>query len=688
MGHILDVVPNHMGIARSANPWWMDVLENGPSSRYARFFDIEWQPIKDELADKVLLPILGDHYGAVLEEQELAARVSRRRVRRAVRRRLAAARAGHVSAHSRTRRRPAWHRQRATDLDATSCGASSPPPSNLPPRAASDANAIVDPLAREGDRQAASRRARRSERSAVLATSLDGRWRPSTAPGDSRDRSIGWMRCSASSRTGCPHWRVASEEINYRRFFDVNQLAACGVEDPVVFDEVHKFVLELLARGAADRAADRSRRRPVRARRLPAAAAGAGGRSAARLPTSGRASTWSSKRSSGRTNSFQPTGPCTGPPATNSPASSTTCSWTAGTSARSTTSTSGSCATACAAVVRRSRLPEPSKQVVHATMSGDINSLGHQLNRLLGAEPALPRLHPVQPDRRPQGTDRLLPGLPHLHHRPRPVPARTIAATSARAVRCAKRRIAALVVAWSSTSSSASCSSRRWPAARKSATSAQRFIGKFQQITSPVAAKGIEDTAFYVYNRLVSLNEVGGDPTRFGARPDRRARLDVRTAAAVARGAVDHVDARHQARRGRARAIERPLGNARGDGKRAVTRWRALNRRFKARRRRRRRARRERRVSALPDARRRLAVRPRTARPRFAERAQELHGQGAARGQGAHQLDHVPTTIRGGRARSSSTSILDRRPPVPAGVPAVPGPRRRARRSTTASPSC
>jgi (1->4)-alpha-D-glucan 1-alpha-D-glucosylmutase len=61
MGHILDVVPNHMGIARSANPWWMDVLENGPGSRFARFFDIEWRPIKDELADKVLLPILGDY---------------------------------------------------------------------------------------------------------------------------------------------------------------------------------------------------------------------------------------------------------------------------------------------------------------------------------------------------------------------------------------------------------------------------------------------------------------------------------------------------------------------------------------------------------------------------------------------------------------------------------------------------
>src|SRR5262249_22808743 len=68
---ILDLVPNHMGIAKSSNVWWLDVLENGSSSRFARFFDIEWHPVKDELADKVLIPILGDQYGAALERQEL-----------------------------------------------------------------------------------------------------------------------------------------------------------------------------------------------------------------------------------------------------------------------------------------------------------------------------------------------------------------------------------------------------------------------------------------------------------------------------------------------------------------------------------------------------------------------------------------------------------------------------------------
>ncbi|HEX7788390.1 MAG TPA: alpha-amylase family glycosyl hydrolase, partial [Methylomirabilota bacterium] len=63
LGVILDVVPNHMGIAGDANPWWLDVLENGPASPFAPYFDIDWEPVKPELKDKVLLPILGDQYG-------------------------------------------------------------------------------------------------------------------------------------------------------------------------------------------------------------------------------------------------------------------------------------------------------------------------------------------------------------------------------------------------------------------------------------------------------------------------------------------------------------------------------------------------------------------------------------------------------------------------------------------------
>src|SRR5207237_10124696 len=66
LGHVLDIVPNHMGVG-SGNALWLDLLENGPSAQGAKFFDIEWHPVKEELAGKVLVPVLGDRYGAVRE---------------------------------------------------------------------------------------------------------------------------------------------------------------------------------------------------------------------------------------------------------------------------------------------------------------------------------------------------------------------------------------------------------------------------------------------------------------------------------------------------------------------------------------------------------------------------------------------------------------------------------------------
>src|SRR5207247_2141577 len=67
MGQILDFVPNHMGVGLGSNIWWADVLANGRASEFAEFFDIDWNPLKAELHNKLLLPILGDQYGAELE---------------------------------------------------------------------------------------------------------------------------------------------------------------------------------------------------------------------------------------------------------------------------------------------------------------------------------------------------------------------------------------------------------------------------------------------------------------------------------------------------------------------------------------------------------------------------------------------------------------------------------------------
>ena len=67
MGLILDTVPNHMGVGHGSNPWWQDVMQNGRTSAYADFFDIDWEPLKLELRNKVLTPILGKPYGDDLE---------------------------------------------------------------------------------------------------------------------------------------------------------------------------------------------------------------------------------------------------------------------------------------------------------------------------------------------------------------------------------------------------------------------------------------------------------------------------------------------------------------------------------------------------------------------------------------------------------------------------------------------
>lgn len=71
LGQMIDIVPNHMAIASGDNPWWWDVLENGPSSSYAPYFDIDWESSQLRWPNKVLLPVLGDHYGRILEDGQL-----------------------------------------------------------------------------------------------------------------------------------------------------------------------------------------------------------------------------------------------------------------------------------------------------------------------------------------------------------------------------------------------------------------------------------------------------------------------------------------------------------------------------------------------------------------------------------------------------------------------------------------
>jgi (1->4)-alpha-D-glucan 1-alpha-D-glucosylmutase len=245
--HIVDFVPNHMGIATSTNAWWYDVLENGPSSPAARFFDIDWTPIKTELHAKLLLPILGDQYGRVLERGELQ---------------LAFADGVLVLNYFETRL-PVNPRQapRVYALAAERLtGALGPDNAdlhefqsivsslqNMPAYTERDEEKIA---VRQREKEVARTRLARlvSQSPAVLGAIEEAIRTFNGTPGDpaSFDPLHELLEAQAYRLA---YWRTASHEINYRRFFDINTLAGLRVEDRLVFDETHRLLERLLRDG-------------------------------------------------------------------------------------------------------------------------------------------------------------------------------------------------------------------------------------------------------------------------------------------------------------------------------------------------------------------------------------------------------------------------------------------------------
>ncbi|MCC6166831.1 MAG: malto-oligosyltrehalose synthase [Caldilineaceae bacterium] len=251
MGLILDIVPNHMGINDPTDAWWWDVLENGPSSVYAPYFDIEWQPVKDELENRVLLPVLGDQYGVVLESGQLKL--------------VYADGAFQIGYYEH--RYPVAPRTYRQILE--SCLA------KLEPAAGSeqDAAAVLElqsvitavshlPPRTETAPQRIAERVREKEvikrRLGTLYTTVPAFQAALDAtveefngrPGDPRSMDALDALVEAQAYR-LAFWRVAGEEINYRRFFDINELAAIRVEDPEVFAATHELALRLLVDGQA-----------------------------------------------------------------------------------------------------------------------------------------------------------------------------------------------------------------------------------------------------------------------------------------------------------------------------------------------------------------------------------------------------------------------------------------------------
>ena len=247
MGHILDMVPNHMGIAKSLNPWWADVLENGPSSWYASCFDIDWAPLKDELANKVLLPILGDQYGRVLENQELTLCYED-----------GAFFLMYYDHHLPIAPRPstAILLHRLGDLEYT-LGPEHPhlleyrsiitALTHLPLRTETDREKVIERHREKGIIKG--RLATLTTACPEVRTFIDDNIRFFNGVKGDPHSFDPLDALLAEQAYRLADWRVAAEEINYRRFFDVNELAAIRTDDPTVFAATHQLVLRLLAEG-------------------------------------------------------------------------------------------------------------------------------------------------------------------------------------------------------------------------------------------------------------------------------------------------------------------------------------------------------------------------------------------------------------------------------------------------------
>lgn len=252
MGQVLDIVPNHMGVQGGDNVWWLDVLENGQASAHAGFFDIDWKPAKAELHGKVLLPVLANRYGAVLDNAEIQLRFDARRGEFVI---------YYFEHHFPVD--PAQYPQiLAYRMDSLSARLGQDHPMlmeyqslitafrNLPPH---DESIPERQAERRRDKEIHKHHlAGLVERSSDIAWFLEENiqlFNGTAGESSSFDHLHRLIEAQAYRLT---FWRVASDEINYRRFFDINDLAGLRMENDEVFDATHQLLLRLVQEGKLD----------------------------------------------------------------------------------------------------------------------------------------------------------------------------------------------------------------------------------------------------------------------------------------------------------------------------------------------------------------------------------------------------------------------------------------------------
>lgn len=228
---VVDFVPNHVGVWGADNPAWLDVLEWGEASDFAGWFDIDWAADREELKGRLLAPVLGDQYGAVLDAGQLELKFDAEAGGLAV-----WAYDAHklpICPHDYGRVLGQDHPELERLADAFSTLREF---GRQAGRRADELKAELAALARERADVAAAVEARLARFNAPDAENSRGRL-------DALIRAQHWRPA---------HFRVAADEINYRRFFNINDLAGVRVELPEVFDEIHRLLFQLVDEGLVD----------------------------------------------------------------------------------------------------------------------------------------------------------------------------------------------------------------------------------------------------------------------------------------------------------------------------------------------------------------------------------------------------------------------------------------------------
>lgn len=496
MGLLLDIVPNHMAVNTHRNLRWLDVLENGPASPQAAWFDIDWRPSRASMRNRLLVPILGDTLGQTLDAGGLSLQFD-----------AAAGTFGIAYAGQLLPLDPrsygrilAMQAGPAVFMDAAVEGRYTDilrQFEDLPPACAADENTMR--RRQDGKKSAHEALARLCGDHPSVAEHL--RQRIDAVNRDSNgDRTAFLAKLLDAQPYRLAWWRVAGEEINYRRFFDVNELAALRMEDPAVFAPAHALVASLWNEGAIDGVrvdhADGLLDPAQYLRRLAALLAPREGVQRAYTvvekilePGEALPDEWAVEGTTGYEFGAIVTGWLMHPAGSQRLERMHRRFVGAGPSYDQ--------------IVHDSK-----RRVMQTSLAAEISMLATRLDRLAQSHPATADFTLF--DLR-QAIVEMIACFPVY---------RTYVAGPALAARDAAiiRRAAGAAMGQRQASREAVQFLRDvllgeagGDPARQAA--ALEFTLRFQQVTGPVMAKGVEDTSFYRYSALLPMNEVGGDPT-------------------------------------------------------------------------------------------------------------------------------------------------------------------------------